>query len=102
YNKVFEVLPNGTFRGNRQTISLFKFLKKHLPHHDDEKVTNLGHMMTAHMLDYTVEIVKGEDIAEIYSTLDTSDWVRRSCMSKAPREWFKLYADNPDVCQLGL
>lgn len=51
---------------------------------------------------FKVSLVTGSQLAQFYSDIRTSDWASSSCMSGKSTEFFKIYADNPDVCQLGI
>lgn len=106
YNKTqefegYEYLPKG-----RQSISAHKFLTKALKNHDfkEEDIKKAGDEMITAGKKYRLVFVEGEAIADAYADPDVAPngWAVSSCMSGRPKTWFQLYADNPDVCKLGL
>lgn len=87
-------------------MSAFKFFKKIIPPKiaNEQEIQSFVNMIVGMItMDFTVEFVKGVAIAEMYNSIDMKEgWAKSSCMRGRDLNKFKLYSDNPDVCELGI
>lgn len=108
YNReVNDKRPIGIYGNNFSKIKFGRFIKKILDQSNDEFsekeiesfINDLKACQTGE--NYTIQIVRGEDIKKYYKKenyfIDVGT-ISRSCMND--QDFFDLYSENPEVCQM--
>jgi len=92
---------------NRQEGRWGRVLKKVLDEqapeftYGNQVLEELVSMLKSFVSDSEFEVVSGWGIADAYAEQDERlETLFYSCMQGKPREWFKLFADNPDVIEM--